>query len=175
MKRTRRQVAQDLLVLEAQAGSVEAFERLVESWQRPLWLTARRVTGREDLAWDALQEGWMAIVRGLRRLSDPARFGAWAHGIVRRKGVDFVRRDERRRRVLDAAPPRPAKQTEPSELAESLALAMRHLAAPHREVLALHYRDGFDIAHIALLLEIPPGTVKSRLHSARQKPKERLV
>ena len=91
MKRTRREIADELCVLACQDGDSRAFDRLVKRWQKPLWLHARRVTGRDDLAWDALQEAWLAIVRGLRRLSDPGRFEAWAHGIVRNKPVRMTK------------------------------------------------------------------------------------
>ncbi len=62
--RTPREIADELLVLACQDGDARAFERLVARWQKPLWRHARRVTGRDDLAWDALQEAWIAIVRG---------------------------------------------------------------------------------------------------------------
>ncbi len=175
MKRTRREIADELCVLACQGGEARSFDRLIRRWQKPLWLHARRVTGRDDLAWDALQEAWLAIVRGLRRLGDPARFEAWAHGIVRNKSVDLVRGDVRRKDALKEAAERNTQRTAPSIDTESLRGALARLKTVHREVLALFYRDGFGVAEIASFLGIPTGTVKSRLHHARQQLKERLT
>ncbi len=176
--RTPREIADELRVLACQDGDARAFERLVARWQKPLWRHARRVTGRDDLAWDALQEAWIAIVRGLHRLHDTARFEAWAHRIVRRKSADLVRGDRRRRETIAEAGrragPGAAEDTDVTSVADGLVRALRALAPKHREVLALFYRDGFGIAEIAALLHIPAGTVKSRLHHARQQIKERL-
>ena len=173
--RTPRQIADELLVLACQNGDAHAFERLVARWQKPLWRHARRVTGRDDLAWDALQEAWLAVVRGLRRLHDAARFEAWAHRIVRRKSADLVRGDKRRREAIAEAGHRVDQDDDKDAgVTDALVRALRTLAPKHREVLALHYRDGFGIAEIAALLHIPAGTVKSRLHHARQQIKERL-
>ncbi len=173
--RTPREIADELLVLACQDGDVRAFERLVARWQKPLWRHARRVTGRDDLAWDALQEAWLAIVRGLQRLHDTARFEMWAHRIVRRKSADLVRRDRRQRDAIEEAGRRAAPRVaEDTGGTSALVRALRALAPMHREVLALFYRDGFGITEIAALLHIPAGTVKSRLHHARQQIKERL-
>jgi len=175
MARTRRKIADEWLILACQDGDADAFNRLVARWQKPLWRHARRVTGRDDLAWEALQEAWIAIVKGLRRLADPARFSAWAHRIVRHKSIDLVRGDRRRMEALAAAGQLREQRGESGVDTEALALAIKSLAPKHREVLALHYRDGFDVAEIGALLEIPQGTVKSRLHHARQQLKEKLA
>ena len=60
----RQPVTDELLVLESQEGDPAAFEALVERWQERLWRHAWRLVGREDMAWDVLQEAWIGI--GLR-------------------------------------------------------------------------------------------------------------
>ena len=72
----------ELLVLRCQEGDAEAFELLVGRWQRRLWRHAWRLTGDESTAWDAVQETWVGISRGISRLVDPAVFSAWAYRIV---------------------------------------------------------------------------------------------
>ncbi len=175
MGKTRRELTDEWLVLACQDGDSAAFDRLVARWQKPLWRHARRVTGRDDLAWDALQEAWLAIVKGLGRLADPARFSAWAHAVVRHKSVDLVRADRGRREVLDEMRRRHEQPSTSGTDIEALTRAIQSLAPKHREVLALHYRDGFDIVEMGALLDVAPGTVKSRLHYARQQLKEKLA
>ena len=63
-------VLDELLVVRVRQGSRAAFEQLVGRWQERLWRHARRLTGRDDVAWDVLQESWMAIGRGLPALRD---------------------------------------------------------------------------------------------------------
>ena len=61
----------------------QAFEQLVDRWQQRLWRHAWRLTGEGSrAAWDALQEAWIGISRGLHRLAEPAAFSAWAYQIV---------------------------------------------------------------------------------------------
>ena len=87
-----------------------------------------------------------------------------------------MRADRRRQEAVAEAGrrnPRAERATDPG-VSDRLARALRVLPRKHREVLALHYRDGFGVAEIAALLHIPAGTVKSRLHHARQQLKERL-
>ena len=68
----------ELLVLRSQDGDRGALDELVNRWQGRFFRHACRLTANPDSARDAVQEAWIAIVRGLRRLDDPARFGPWA-------------------------------------------------------------------------------------------------
>jgi RNA polymerase sigma factor (sigma-70 family) len=100
----------ELLVLRCQEGSVAAFDELVGRWQERLWRHAWRLTGDENAAWDALQEAWIGISWALGRLEDAAAFPAWAYQIVSNKSRDWVRREQRRRPIVEATlqGPRPA-------------------------------------------------------------------
>jgi len=69
----------ELLVLRCQEGDAEAFELLVGRWQGRLWRHAWRLTGDENAAWDAVQETWVGISRGIVRRADAAAFPAWAY------------------------------------------------------------------------------------------------
>src|SRR3546814_4868411 len=72
------------LVASAQAGSREALDQLVRRWQPRLAAHALRLTGERDLAMDAVQLAWGAIVKGIARLEDPRAFPAWAYRIASR-------------------------------------------------------------------------------------------
>jgi RNA polymerase sigma factor (sigma-70 family) len=91
----REQLVDELLVMDAQSGRVKAMEMLVCRWQKRLWRYACRLTGSPEAAWDVTQEGWLGIVRGLSRLSDPARFRPWAYRIVTNKANDWISKSAR--------------------------------------------------------------------------------
>ena len=173
MTRQPEHIYLELLVLRCQAGDVAAFEELVGHWQPRLWRHALRLTGGHDAAADALQETWLAIVRGIRKLDDPARFGSWARRIVTHKAADRIRRQQRQRNLtrevgqLSAADPDgPGEHGEQDEITR-LRGAMQRLSPDSRAILALRYLDELSVAQIAVILDIPRGTAKSRLHHAR--------
>ena len=80
-----------LLVMEAQDGDVRAMEALVRRWQKRLWQHALRLTDDREAAWDVTQQTWLGIIKGLRRLNDPARFRAWAYRITTNQAMDWLK------------------------------------------------------------------------------------
>ena len=166
-------ISDELLVIQAQQGATEAFEELIQRWQERLWRLAWRLTGDDQAAWDVLQDTWLAISRQIRRLEDAAAFPAWAYRIAGNKSRDWVRRRQRRRRA-DEVYSEQHRQSE-EERAETtrqyndLKEALADLPGRDRAILSLRYEEGFNTAEIAEILDIPPGTVKSRLHYARER------
>jgi RNA polymerase sigma factor (sigma-70 family) len=167
-----------LLVLRCQEGDAEALELLVDRWQRRLWRHAWRLTGDESAAWDALQEAWIGISRGINRLVDAAAFPVWAYRIVSNKCRDWGRREQRRREATETYCEWMQHQEQEAATAEeqhrSLKDALEQLSGPDRAVLSLRYEEQFDTAEIACILGIPEGTVKSRLFYARQRLRKYL-
>jgi len=173
MDRPTEQLADELLVMRCQDGEADAMAELVRRWQRRLWRHACRMTGRQDAAWEVAQEAWLAIVRGIGRLHDPARFPAWAYRIVTNKAADWVARRRRRRDTQRELPPEAPAADPPGEDGprDDLQAALRRLPTRQRAILSLHYLEGLSVAEIASALSVPPGTVKSRLHQARNELK----
>jgi RNA polymerase sigma factor (sigma-70 family) len=169
-------VLDELLVLRCQDGEANAFEELVGRWQRKLLRHALHLTGDADGANDVVQESWFAIVRGIGRVDDPARFPSWAYHIVTHKAADWIRKRQRRRAVEDALePPRPiVPQDGANDEVDALRAALRSLPRDARVVLSLHYLEVLGVRDIARALGIPAGTVKSRLFNARNKLKQVL-
>ena len=179
--RTLDQIHREWLVLEAQRGERDAFGELVRLWLPAIRRHAQRLTGDREGAADVTQETCLAITRGLRRLDDPARFEAWTLRIVTNKAADWVRRRQRQRRVqesLESHEPRVAASDlygDGATTGERIRLIQRAVAElPYdmRAVVSLHYGEGLSLANTALVLEIPEGTVKSRLYDARRRLKE---
>ena len=141
--------------------------------------TARVLGGSDsaDAARDVVQETWIGAIRGLRGLRDPAQFPAWIYGIATRKCADAIRGNTRRRRLeTQAAAGESSRPVEnpTSEQQIDLATAIRGLPPIHRAVVHLFYREELSVEEIATVLGIPAGTVKSRLHHARDALKRLL-
>jgi RNA polymerase sigma-70 factor (ECF subfamily) len=177
----RDQAYEELLVLRCQDGEQQALGELVDRWQGRFVGHACRLMGQPEAARDAVQEAWIAIVRGLGGLDDPARFAPWAYRIVRNKCVDWVRRQGRRRR-LGRELEESRRREEELALAggreapgpDRLIDALRALPRDRQALLSLYYQDGFSVREIAGILGIPAGTVKSRLFHARNRLRDAL-
>ncbi len=165
----------ELLVLKCQEGDPDAFEELLGKWQKRLWRHAWRLVGHEDAAWDVLQDSLVAISRAIGKLDNAAAFGGWSYRIVTNKSRDWIRKESRRRNAHDSYKiefERNEEEQAPNERFASLKEAVRSLPGKDRAVLSLKYEDGFDIEEIGSILDIPPGTVKSRLYHARKRLKK---
>ena len=171
MDKAHERVIDELLVVRCQEGDRESFDLLVRRWQRRLWRYARSLTGSNDAAWDVMQETWIAILKQIQKLSDPAWFAPWAYRIVRNKCVDHCRMASRQRRLADAVVERQRANDNPSRegSSDAVARALRRLPPDRQELVTLRYGQDLNIIEIAVVLGIPAGTVKSRLHDARER------
>lgn len=181
MEQTPDRALDEYLVSLSQAGSIEALDGLARRWTPRLVRYARRVLGGSDdaadIARDVVQDTWVGAVRGLRRLRDPAQFPAWIYGIATRKCVDAIRAKSRRRPLDDATAAEWYEGPDTSMTLEhriDVAAAIRRLPPVHRAVVHLFYREDLSVDEIASVLHIPAGTVKSRLHHAREALRRQL-
>jgi len=177
--RDSERIYDELLVATATDGDRQALDRLIARWQPRLLRHAWRVLGDVDRAQDALQEAWIEILRGIHRLNDVAAFPAWAYQIVSRRCYRALNRSARapfEEEVVQAEEPR-VSERESGEFSYDLSLVLAALAglpAPQRATLALFYLEGMTVAEIAVALDVPPGTVKTRLMHARTKLRTQL-
>ncbi len=181
MNRTQEDIQDELLVLQCQAGDGVALTALIARWQPRLIRLAGRLTTQREASRDIVQDSWLAIVRGLKRLDDPALFRTWAYRIVRNKCADWTRRRvvERKgsKELQDAAHLELGVVASESESDRDIRLlrhAMGKLPEEQRAMLSLHYLDGMGVAEIAGVLGVPVGTVKSRLYYARDRLRQVL-
>jgi RNA polymerase sigma-70 factor (ECF subfamily) len=173
MQSSTEQIVDEILVIDAQGGSRDAFELLVSRWQKRLWGHAYNLTRRPEAAWDITQESWLNMVRGLSRLKDPAKFGSWAYRIVTHKAHDWLSHNgcgilpEEEREAVPKDLPASMFELDQHETANDVHDVLGRLSGNSRVVLKLYYLEGFDLIEIAKILGTPQGTVKSRLHTAR--------
>ena len=154
-----------LLVLRASAGDRPALETLLRRVSPALHRYVASLTGPQD-ADDLVQDTLIQICRKLPWLEQPERFQAWAYRIASRLAFRHLRRQRRVTTVAleEAAvgdievPPLPVAASTLDHLLEHSALS-----PASRAVLLLHFREEMPLAEIAAVLEIPLGTVKSRL------------
>ena len=182
MIRDARQVLTEWLVLEVQRGSERAFTELHDLWRGDLRRLALVRVEQPDAADEVLTEVWLAVARGIAKLDDPACFPRWAFQIVQRRSADWVRRRQVERRRLEAfaaneagqlAPPPPGPNDVTDEVV-AMRAAIRRLEPEQQELLHLYYELGRSISEIADVLELAPGTVKSRLFSIRETLKRQV-
>lgn len=167
------------LAVRCQLGERDAFDALIDRWHRPLWTYARRLTGSDDAAHEAVQDAWLRILRGLPRLRDAGRLRPWLFGITRRVLMDRLRDQYAAVRFAGDVDPdtvavEPADEDPEADEAALLA-GLAALPLTEREVLTLVYLHELSLAEVADLVGVPVGTVKSRLHRARRMLRQALT
>ena len=156
------------LVDQARRGDREAFSVLAGGAVDRLYGIARMILRDADLAEDATQEALVRAWRDLPTLRDAERFDAWLYRLVAHACADVGRHRRRFRADLTVLPIEPAQADMASELAnrDQLERGLRRLNDTQRTILALNFYVGLSAGEIAEALEIPVGTVRSRLHYA---------
>jgi RNA polymerase sigma-70 factor (ECF subfamily) len=163
------------LVREAQRGSAQAFEQLFRSHWPRAYRAALLVVGDAAAAEDIAQESFLAAVRALDRFDRRRPFGPWLHRIVVNRAIDWARaRALRRELAPDAAPEPAAAQRPESGRARELAAALAELGPEQRAVIVLRYLLEYTPGEVAELLDLPRGTVNSRLRRGLDRLEELL-
>jgi RNA polymerase sigma-70 factor (ECF subfamily) len=151
---------------------------LVRRWNGKLAAHAWRLLRDEDGAKDAVQEGWAEIVRGLAHLREDHAFAAWAYRIVSRCCARHVGRIGVERRLADELEASPeVRATDPpgeppGADVDAVQRAIRVLPPEQQAAIALFYLEDMSVAEVAVALNVPAGTVKTRLMHARRKMRD---
>jgi RNA polymerase sigma-70 factor, ECF subfamily len=160
------------LIDRARNGDLDAFEAIVQARMDAVYRLTSAILGNEADARDAAQETFVALWRQLPRLRDPDKFDAW----LQRVAVNASRmtlRSRSRRRVREIPSSSVAALAEPAagapiDDAAILDAVLASLPVDQRAILVLHHLEGRPLAELAMILEIPEGTAKSRLFAARR-------
>jgi RNA polymerase sigma factor (sigma-70 family) len=158
----------EYLVLAAQSGGRLALSHLARRHHRRFVAHAWRLLGQREAAEDAVQAAWIEILRGLGGLREPATFRAWAYRIVSRQAAKRIGASVAERAGLaDLASVHPEASDPAIPPSPALGRALASLPPGQRAALALFYHEGLSLAEVAVALDLPVGTVKTRLHHAR--------
>lgn len=168
-----------MLVSAAQAGHAPALDALVRRYHTPLCQFLERMCGDADRAGDLAQETFLKMIRALPRYQPRAKFSTWLYTIAVNLARDEARRLRYRGRFQTSLDDSDSPAAEPVSTApavadevlaritrEEIRRALVDLSPEHREVLLLHYFEGFAYKEIAEACGCSVGTVGSRLHYA---------
>ena len=179
--------AEAILVRRARAGDTAAFGELVSIYMQRCYYAALGMVGSPQDAEDLSQEAFVRAFRARERLDPERPFYPWLYQILRRLCYNFTRDTASRRRKLEragswleaeatvrASVDDPERVRATDELRDRLEEAIDELPMAQREVFVLKEFEGLKYREIAELLDVPIGTVMSRLYAARQRLATRL-
>jgi RNA polymerase sigma-70 factor (ECF subfamily) len=154
------------LVRAAQRGSTEAVDELFRRhWpaaHRAAWLVVHDAAAAEDIA----QEAFLAALRALDRFDRRRPLGPWLHRIVVNRAIDWTRARALRAEAAADSVPEAAAPDAAAALDGDILLALADLGPEHRAVVVLRHLLGYTPGEIAAMLDLPRGTVNSRLRRA---------
>ncbi len=164
------------LVRRAQEGDRDAFGRLVEQFQPTVHAIALRRLGNTSEAIELTQDVFLHILRRIHQLREPERFAGWLRQVAVRMAINRATRRVAPSTVdtgvLEGAYEhalQPVDELITRERAERLWVALRRLKTLDRECLVAFYIRGLSLVEIAGELDVPLGTIKRRLHTARKR------
>jgi len=181
---------EEKLVRAAAAGDDGAFEKLVLAHQKQVYNLCLRMSGSADDAYDLSQESFLKAWRALGQYQFEAGFSTWLFRLTSNVCIDFLRRRKRESHVsltfsddeeegkeisLPDAAPLPEQTLLVRETREELMAAMQALPAEYRVILQLRVVESLPYDEIGRILDIPIGTVKSRLARARIQLRKNLL
>ena len=158
------------LVRKTRRGDREAVAALFRRYWRDAWRAAYAITGRRSLADDVASDGFERAFAALGRFDDRRPFGPWLHRIVANRALDVLRAE---RRLSDEELPELPDLAPTHETGDrSLLAAVAELSLERRVVVVLRYGVGMTPKEIADALDLPVGTVNSRLARALEQLRE---
>lgn len=186
---TRRPLAdatdEELLLRYRESGDAEAFEMLVHRYEKPLYNYLVRYLRSRSLAEDVFQATFLRVHRKAHLFAEGSTVRPWLYSIATRLAIDALRREGRHQAVslseertageadtgkllnlLESATPAPAEQLESRERAEWTRQAVDALPEHLRAVVLLIFFQGLKYQEAADALQVPLGTIKSRMHKA---------
>jgi len=169
-------------IIQAQQGNDEAFTRLVEQYQTPVFNLCYRMLGEPESAEDAAQESFLRAYQNISRYDRQRPFATWLLSIAAHYCIDRLRRrrftifsldaerddDDRPTELPDIDAVNPEQEAVRHEEQESIQSALKGLDATDRAAIVLRYWYDFSEVEIAESLKLTVSAVKSRLHRARK-------
>jgi len=171
------------LVRRIQQGDMAAFELLFLKYQGPIFRTALAVTRDPGAAEEVLQDCFYKTYLNIMHITGEGSLSPWLHRVainlscnaIKKRRIRFEPLDDVAESVIVSDPQQsPELLVEQAELRVKMRDAINALPLKHRIVVTLHYLQDFSLPEIAYIMDLPVGTVKSRLHHARKALRDRL-
>ena len=170
------------LIARIGQGDRKAFEELLDAYEARVYRLGLRFTGNVPDAEDITQEIFLAVYRSIGGFQGNSALGTWIYRVAMNHCLDY-----RRKRKLETLPldeeislatqdwrDDPAASADKRELAERVEAAINRLSPAHRDVIVLHELQGLTYQEVAATLNLPVGTVKSRLSNAFKRLRDLL-
>jgi len=175
-------VSDEELAAQLQLGSEEALEQIISRYHGSIYAYILRMSGDYHATHDIVQEIFIKICRGIKYYRLGLPFRAWLYSIASNAYKDYQKKAYNRKVIpgLDEMKKHSANAVTPEESClrdyerTRLIKAINSLSDIHRETLILRYYEELKLAEIAVVLNIPPGTVKSRLSTGLSQLKQIL-
>lgn len=167
----------DEIVKNAQAGDTDAYSQIYHHYYKKIYFIAYDYFHDEELARDIVQETMLGVYRNISSLSSPSAIHTWILSICHRKCMDEIRKrkfeyvyvNEEDNDIIKNLPsPNNSNILNENELKEIIISALEKMSFPLKSVGLLRFYEELSIPEISEILEIPEGTVKSRIHKIKQ-------
>lgn len=165
------------LIRNARHGNREAFSQIVTNYKAFVYRTAYGIVHHQADAEDVTQETFMKVYQSLKKLRDEYTFPSWLARITVRTAIDWKKRHQRHD-VTALEETQVVSNGDSHKQVDArldLEQAIHQLAEDHQTVLVLRELHGFNYEELASILDIPVGTVRSRLHHARLQLRQGLL
>lgn len=164
----------ELVAALQQRGDVMAFETLMKRYQRPVYGFIRRQVGQQELAEELFQETFLRVYEHIDRCDNPGSFSSWTFAIaanlcrnqIRRRVVRQGERATLRPDGLRGSGPDPERAAMTAQTRHQIEEALDQLTEAQREVFILYQYTRLSYDEIAEIIDVPTGTVKSRMNTA---------
>ncbi|MCX7682866.1 MAG: RNA polymerase sigma factor [Anaerolineae bacterium] len=174
--------ADGLLIRRVRSGDLEALGELYERYKTPVYRTALAITRDEALAEDILQETFIRAYLHADKIDDTLPLMPWLYRVTVNLCYTWRSRIKRLWNTLqqtvdymNSSARHPEAIAEEGEWKQIVQQVLDSLPVDHRTVIVLHYLEGLSLKEIAYITDVPEGTVKSRLHYARERVKKALL
>ena len=170
------------IILQVQAGSLEALGVLYDRHRQLVYRTVLAITGDPEVASDLLQDVFLRLYRFIDRVDTSRPLEPWLYRMSTNLAYTWVKRNNHWLRPLDemaewltgSSKSTPHEMVERKDEWDQIQAALSSLSLSQRVVVVLYYLNDLSLQEISEILEIPVGTVKSRLHYGRQTLKKKL-
>jgi RNA polymerase sigma-70 factor, ECF subfamily len=167
------------IIIQAQQGDPHAFSELVKLYQKRAYGIAYQYVGNREDALEMAQDSFVKAYKAMKRFDTQMPFYPWLYRIVKNTCLNYLKKKKRRGEVslnammhhgydIASSHRDGERRVHLSELRDSIADAMTRLSESHREIVLLRHVHDMSYSEIADSLDIPRGTVMSRLHGARR-------
>ena len=174
-----------MLIAKAKKGDAVAFESLVKKYQRPIYYLCHRMTGAHQSADDLSQETFIKAYLALQKFKEEMNFFTWIRKIAVNSTLNYLKIWKRERPLKEDVQynnnpgtynqEMPMERLERIQMEEKFTEALKSLPSDQRAIFILKVYENQSYKNISQILNIPQGTVMSRLNRARKKLKDAMA